>query len=329
MPHGVRRRALGLGRVRGGTRSSPARRSPGTAGSRRPRRTRRTRSSIREATGSSSGFTAVVFFGVEGALIVFIVKYRRGKRPRNQDGLQIHGSTRLEIIWTVVPVLILAAIGAFVFVKLPVDRERPGRERRGPDDDQGRGAPVLLDVPLPERRRLGRADGRAGRRRRARGRRRARNDVLHSWWVPAARRQDRRDPRPDNQTWFKAPAGTYAAPLRRPLRHPAHADARDGAGRAARRVRELHRGPRREPGGSSSARRSGSTCARSATSSTSRYVGPALGRNPLSTTRKDLETILRKGVGKMPAVGSDWSDDADRRARQVHEAAREGQGSGG
>ena len=38
------------------------------------------------------------------------------------------------------------------------------------------------------------------------------------------------------------------------------------------------------------------------------YVGPALGGNPLLTDRKGIETILRQGVAKMPAVGSGWSD---------------------
>ena len=37
------------------------------------------------------------------SLIAFIIKYRRGKRPRTTEGPQIHGSTRLEIIWTVRP----------------------------------------------------------------------------------------------------------------------------------------------------------------------------------------------------------------------------------
>src|SRR2546429_5507477 len=63
-------------------------------------------------------FTGLIFVLVEGALIAFIVKYRRGNRPRAAEGLQIHGATRLEIIWTVLPVLILAAIGSFVFFKL-------------------------------------------------------------------------------------------------------------------------------------------------------------------------------------------------------------------
>jgi cytochrome c oxidase subunit 2 len=64
-------------------------------------------------------FTGIIFVLVEGALVLFAVRYRRGRRARTAEGPQIHGATRLEIIWTVVPVLILAAIGSFVFVKLP------------------------------------------------------------------------------------------------------------------------------------------------------------------------------------------------------------------
>jgi mono/diheme cytochrome c family protein len=40
----------------------------------------------------------------------------------------------------------------------------------------------------------------------------------------------------------------------------------------------------------------------------SRYIGPALRRNPLLRDRKGIEAILRKGVGRMPAVASDWTD---------------------
>jgi mono/diheme cytochrome c family protein len=39
------------------------------------------------------------------------------------------------------------------------------------------------------------------------------------------------------------------------------------------------------------------------------YVGPALAGNPLLHDRKGIELILRKGVGKMPAVASDWTDE--------------------
>src|SRR5215472_16488152 len=63
--------------------------------------------------------TGVIFVIVEGALILFVVKYRRGRRPRTADGAQVHGNTRLEIGWTVVPVLIVAAIIGYVFANLP------------------------------------------------------------------------------------------------------------------------------------------------------------------------------------------------------------------
>src|SRR3954467_978381 len=56
-------------------------------------------------------FTGIIFLAVEGSLIAFIFKYRRGRRDRTAEGPQIHGATRLEIIWTVIPVVILAAIG--------------------------------------------------------------------------------------------------------------------------------------------------------------------------------------------------------------------------
>src|SRR3954447_22983561 len=56
-------------------------------------------------------FTGVIFFGVEAALVIFVVKYRRRKRPRTAEGPQIHGSSKLEIIWTIAPVVILAVIG--------------------------------------------------------------------------------------------------------------------------------------------------------------------------------------------------------------------------
>src|SRR3954468_2083109 len=63
-------------------------------------------------------FTGVILFGVEAALVLFIVRYRRGKRARTAEGPQIHGSTKLEVIWTVIPVVILALIGSFIFYKL-------------------------------------------------------------------------------------------------------------------------------------------------------------------------------------------------------------------
>src|SRR5438552_13778976 len=76
-------------------------------------------------------FTGAIFVLVEGALILFIVKYRRRGRPRTAEGPQIHGATRLELIWTAIPVLILAAIASFIFYKLPGIKDVPAAKAQG------------------------------------------------------------------------------------------------------------------------------------------------------------------------------------------------------
>ena len=56
-----------------------------------------------------SAFALGIFLLVEVLLVVFVVRYRRRNRPRTADGAQIHGANRLELAWTVGPVLILFA----------------------------------------------------------------------------------------------------------------------------------------------------------------------------------------------------------------------------
>jgi len=52
---------------------------------------------------------AVIFFVVEGALVLFAFRYRHRK---GRDGIppQVHGNTRLEIAWTILPAVILAGV---------------------------------------------------------------------------------------------------------------------------------------------------------------------------------------------------------------------------
>jgi cytochrome c oxidase subunit 2 len=63
---------------------------------------------------------AVVFLVVETALVLFIVRFRR-RRGTSEDaeGPQIHGNTRLEIIWTLIPAVILLGIAVYVFARTP------------------------------------------------------------------------------------------------------------------------------------------------------------------------------------------------------------------
>jgi cytochrome c oxidase subunit 2 len=132
------------------------------------------------------GITAGIFLIVEISLIVFIVRYRNRDRPRTDEGPQIRGHNRLELIWTVIPVLILVAIMSFVFYKLPGIKDIPDKTAAGEKltvQVEGRqfywrftypngavsvnelrlpaGRPVELVVTAPA------------------------NDVIHSWWIPA------------------------------------------------------------------------------------------------------------------------------------------------
>ena len=88
-----------------------------------------------------------VFILVEGALLYSIFRFRG--RPDDPEPSQIHGNTTIEIIWTLIPALILAAI-AVPTVKgiFETSRTPPGR-----DEDRGDRAPVVVGVPLPRRRR--------------------------------------------------------------------------------------------------------------------------------------------------------------------------------
>ncbi|HEX7256358.1 MAG TPA: cytochrome c oxidase subunit II [Gaiellaceae bacterium] len=64
-------------------------------------------------------WAAIVLLAVAVPLTVFVFRYRSRGRDRTVEGPQIHGSTRLEIAWTLVPVVILLIVTAFTFYKLP------------------------------------------------------------------------------------------------------------------------------------------------------------------------------------------------------------------
>ena len=58
----------------------------------------------------------VVFVGVEGLLIWFLIKF---KARRGSVAAQIHGNTRLEVGWTVGAAVVLVFITVVTFIKLP------------------------------------------------------------------------------------------------------------------------------------------------------------------------------------------------------------------
>jgi cytochrome c oxidase subunit 2 len=154
-------------------------------------------------------FAAAIFVLVEGTLLWFVVRYRRGKRPRTAEGPQIHGATRLELIWTVIPVLILAAVASFVLYKLPGIKDVPSASAQGGeiriqvDAHQfywqftyPNGTVSIDELHAPVNR-VVRVDI-------------ASHDVIHSWWIPQLGGKFDAVPKQDTHTWFKADrVGTY------------------------------------------------------------------------------------------------------------------------
>jgi cytochrome c oxidase subunit 2 len=157
---------------------------------------------------SSYAFISIFVIGilvlVEALLVAFLIRYRRRDRPRFEAGAPIHGSSKLEMMWTAFPVVILFAIAVFVFVELPgisnVPEASTGRELQVqvvgrqfywqfeyPNGviviDHLRapvGVPVRLQVTAPD------------------------DDVNHSWWIPALGGKMDAIPGRENETWFEA-----------------------------------------------------------------------------------------------------------------------------
>jgi cytochrome c oxidase subunit II len=61
---------------------------------------------------------AFVFVAVETSLVLFVVRFRRRRTlGADAEGPQIHGNTRLEVIWTIIPAVILVGIAAVVLAR--------------------------------------------------------------------------------------------------------------------------------------------------------------------------------------------------------------------
>ena len=159
---------------------------------------------IRDSYLFVSIFVVAIFVIVESVLIAFAWKYRRQRRERFEDGVQIHGSTRLELIWTAAPVVVLIAIAISVFVEIPEITNVPAAGASGQLEVRvtGRqfywqyeypngviaidrlrapeGVTVRLEVTAPD------------------------DDVVHSWWIPALGGKLDAIPGRSNDTWFEA-----------------------------------------------------------------------------------------------------------------------------
>lgn len=250
-------------------------------------------------------FTGVIFVGVEAALVIMIVKYRRGKRPRTADGPQIHGSSKLEVLWTVFPVVILAVIGVFIFIKLPGITDAPKAAAADETTIQISGrqfywqftypnGAISIDTLVAPADQVVNEDISAPTW-----------DVIHSWWVPDFGGKYDAIPNKVNKTWFKAPAGVYTASCYElcGIQHAAmHATVK-----VVPRAQYDAFIAQRAQGGVALGQEEWQGVCQKCHRLDHTYIGPALSGNPLLADRKGIETLLRNGQGQMPSVGKDWT----------------------
>jgi cytochrome c oxidase subunit 2 len=126
-----------------------------------------------------------IFLVVTVPLVLFIIRFRNRDGDRHREGAQILGSSKLELMWTVVPVVFVLVLIVVTFVKLP-GIESPPRAAGATDlrvRVEGRlfywrfvypnGAVAIDELRLPVNRTV-RLEITAPE-----------NDVIHSFWVPA------------------------------------------------------------------------------------------------------------------------------------------------
>ena len=165
-----------------------------------------------------------VFVLVEVVVLYCVWRFRMSPGEEHKDGPPIHGNTRLEIIWTAIPAIILVALCSYAYVVLT--RHRGGRGRR--DGGPRRRRAVHLDLLLP--RPTGGKESPPPQLYLPVDRPVNFNvqskDVLHDFWVPAFRHEDRRGAGHRHARYRVTPKRIGNVPRRlrravrpRPLRH--------------------------------------------------------------------------------------------------------------
>ncbi|HEY8738079.1 MAG TPA: cytochrome c oxidase subunit II [Candidatus Dormibacteraeota bacterium] len=141
----------------------------------------------------------IIFVGVEATLLYIILRFRR-KHPA-QVGASWHGNTTLEIVWTVIPVLIVAYIAVVSYQVLVKDFTT---EAANANSDMNvavngvqfswsytydEGFTVQNEMVVPAGKMVHMTFDS--------------DNVIHSWWVPALTGKTDAVPGYTNQSWIK------------------------------------------------------------------------------------------------------------------------------
>jgi cytochrome c oxidase subunit II len=259
-------------------------------------------------------FTGFIFVLVEGLLIAFVIKYRRRGRPVEVEGPQIRGHHRLEIAWTIAPVVILALIASFVFYKLPGIEDVPSAEAAGERLDvvvEGRqfyfnyhypNGVVAVDRLRVPVNRVVRLELVAPL-----------NDVIHSWWIPALGGKMDVIPGKPNETWFQAEKeGLYQGQCAElcGVQHAAMLTAVEvlPQGEYDRWLAQQAEEQRSPEGDTALGRQTyRGVCAKCHGFRREGLIGPPI--TPAAVENEEaIEDLIENGRGEMPAVGRGWEE---------------------
>jgi cytochrome c oxidase subunit 2 len=157
------------------------------------------------------GVTVTIFVLVGGWLLYSALRFRARRGEIYAEPPQVHGSTRLEIAWTIVPVLVLIALSAYTLDHVGTVKDAPsdsmvvnvlaqqfsfsyvygansGVVGKAPSTPSTLVVPQNTPVKVLVRSK----------------------DVNHDWWVPALGPKIDAIPGQTNTTWFKATStGTF------------------------------------------------------------------------------------------------------------------------
>jgi cytochrome c oxidase subunit 2 len=268
---------------------------------------------INDAYNWVSIFTGAIFLLVQGSLLLFIIRYRRRKRARTEDGAQVHGNTNLELAWTVAPVLVLVAIGSFVFLKLPDIQNVPSANASGGRVDvdvkgyryywnfrypNGVISVDRLRAPVDQSMRLAITAPDF--------------EVIHSWWVPALGGKFDAIPGVVNESWFRATAsGVYRGQCAEfcGIQHAAMTASVEALPREEFESWLEDEARAQEAGTSDLGRETYlGACAKCHGLAGEGDIGPTLAGNGLLDDPEAVEEVVRNGRNAMPPVGRDWEE---------------------
>jgi cytochrome c oxidase subunit 2 len=276
-------------------------------------------------------WAAIVLLAVAIPLIYFVWRYRSRGRPRTVEGPQVHGSTRLEIAWTVVPVVILLVVAIFTFYKLPgITLEAAAGEQTLEVVVEGRqfywqyrypNGVIAIDTLRAPADRLVKLKVTAPA-----------SDVIHSYWVPNLFAKVDAIPGRVINTAFRSRPGIYRGQCAEfcGIQHAEMfgqievlpADEFDAWLEQEARAQETGESDLGE-------QIFNGACAKCHGDQGQGLIGPGFSASTVSNAASVAE-IVRNGRGRMPVVGEEWSDQ-QMKALTDYLAQRFGQegGSGG